>query len=116
MEFFKITAPTGEVTYERIGETKPSEKVREIRETRGPGFTVGMVPAHAVPVETREAFGMETEIKVGETVKTVHIGIMKVGEVVKVGRTRVHVEVMIGRGTTRRPKVITRAKTEVFPC
>ena len=49
---------------------------------------LGMVPEFMVPVETREAFGMETEIKVGETVKTVHIGIMKVGEVVKVGPTQ----------------------------
>jgi hypothetical protein len=51
------------------------------------------------------------EIVVGTTVSVVHIGIVKVGTVVKVGTTRVHVEVPIHGGEAS--KVIVRPISEV---
>lgn len=51
--------------------------------------------------------------EVGERVYVRHIGIEKVGAVVKVGPRRIHVEVEIGRGAYRRPKVIVRPVEEV---
>ncbi len=111
MEFFKITSPEGEVTYEPVAGRAPSHVVREIRETRGPGFIVGMTASP--PPEVRVAFGGTAKPEVGEMVAVIHIGIRKYGRVVKVGRTRCEVEVTVGRGSTARTKTITRHITEV---
>jgi hypothetical protein len=110
-EYFKITTPEGEIEYEPVAGRAPSAMVREIRETRGPGFIVGMTTKP--PVEILKAFGEATVPAVGEMVYVEHIGITKAGRVVKVGRTRVHVEIGVGRGTKFRTKIIVRPIHEV---
>jgi len=51
--------------------------------------------------------------EIGERVTVEHIGVAKIGRITKVGRTRVTVEVTVGRGTTARTKEITRGFAEV---
>lgn len=106
-EFFKITKPTGEVIFERREGRAPSARAREAREEFGAGTIVGMTTTPPPECMTAE----EREFKIGEFVTVEHIGIRKAGRIVKIGRTRVHVEVPIHGG--KATKIITRAKTEV---
>lgn len=108
-EYFKITAPTGEVEHEVRAGRVPSEFARMIRETRGPGFTVGMTTTP--PAEVREAHGEFAGIVPREMVYVTHIGVRKCGRVVKVGRTRAHVEVATYGG--KATKVIVRPIAEI---
>lgn len=103
----KVTFTDGRVEF-RVG--FPSAIAREVRET-DPGAIVAPRRVSEFPVE----FGGKADapIAVEDIVTVVHIGIRKSGRVVKVGRTRVHVEVAVGRGTTRRTKVIVRPIAEV---
>lgn len=108
MAFTKITRrATGEVIEFRAiererPETLPSAVAREF----GPEFIVGIT--EHVPVEHG---GTPVKIEVGMTVGVVHIGVRKYGEVVKVGRTRVHVKIATYGG--KATKVIVRPITEV---
>lgn len=65
---------------------------------------------HAPTFALREA-APAREVEVGAPVRVTHGGIVKVGRVVHVGRTRVRVEVPVVR--TGGVKVIERAMTEV---
>lgn len=107
--FTKITFPTGEVEY-RPGVASAVMAEMRGRVPEGTKFAPRM--AHEVPAEHGGA-APEGPIAVGEIVTVTHIGIRKSGRVVKVGRTRVEVEVAVGRGATATTKVITRAMTEV---
>lgn len=104
----KITYTDGRVEY-RVG--VPSAIMREVREV-DPGATVGPRRVADFPVEHGGRKGAPVEV--GDRVTVTHIGIAKTGRVVKVGRTRVHVEVVVYAGTTReRTKTIVVPKTEV---
>lgn len=107
--FVKITYPTGEIEF-RPG--LASVVMAEMRGTVPEGTTFAPRMAAEVPAEVGGA-APEGPIAVGEIVTVTHIGVRKAGRVVKVGRTRVEVEVGIGRGPTATTKVITRAMTEV---
>lgn len=104
----KITYTDGTVEY-RVG--LPSEIMREVREI-DPGVIVGPRRVRDFPVERGGRQGAPVEV--GDRVTVTHIGVAKTGRVVKVGRTRVHVEVVVYAGTPReRTKTIVVPKTEV---
>ena len=107
----KITYPTGEVEY-RPGVASAVMAEMRGRVPEGTKFAPRM--ASEVPA-SEYAGGTATEgpITVGEIVYVFHIGVRKAGRVTKVGRTRVTVEVAVGRGATARTKEITRAMAEV---
>lgn len=51
--------------------------------------------------------------EIGERVYVRHIGLEKIGRIVKIGPKRAHVEVEIGRGAAKALKVIVRPLAEI---
>jgi hypothetical protein len=106
----KITFPTGEVVYERgLG----SEVMRRYRAEGRMVEGMKFAPTYVSEIPVEHGGEHTGEFKVGELVTVEHIGVRKAGRIVKIGRTRMHVEVTVGRGTTTRTKVIVRPITEV---